>query len=139
MNVTELQIGDLVDYRGQIIKVTSLYARNGSNEVGFGRDDNCWVDGSVLKPIPLTPEILEKNGFVSSSGAPSYRYILDVGEDIFIVVYIFKNINKVRIKAETDNPKHAGVESTHVSRYDMAVHHLQQALRLCGIDKEISI
>ena len=63
MRVSELMIGDYVNYRGQIIKVTSLYDKGGSNEVGWSRKESVWVNADNVEPIPLTTEILEKNGF----------------------------------------------------------------------------
>ena len=63
MKVNKLQIGDYVNYRGQIIKVTSLYDKGGSNEVGWSDKESVWVNADNVEPIPLTPEILEKNGF----------------------------------------------------------------------------
>ena len=119
MKTTELQIGDCVAYRGNYVKVTSLYAKNGSNMVGFTDIEETWVDGSVIEPIPLAPEILEKNRFVYSDlpfiqgwqqfGLTLYRggkgYLINCGENVAMVVNY--------------------------------VHQLQHALRLCGIDKEI--
>ena len=64
MKASELQIGDYINYRGQIIKVTSLYDKGGSNEVGWSDKVSVWVNADNVEPIPLTVEILEKNGFV---------------------------------------------------------------------------
>ena len=63
MKTNEQQIGDYVNYRGQIIKVTSLYDKGGSNEVGWSDKESVWVNAINVEPIPLTAEILEKNGF----------------------------------------------------------------------------
>ena len=61
MKANELMIGDYVNYRGHIIKVTSLYDKGGSNEVGWSNKESVWVNADNVDPIPLTPEILEKN------------------------------------------------------------------------------
>lgn len=58
MKVNELQIGDYVNYRGHIIKVTSLYDKGGSNEVGWSDKECVWVNADNVEPIPLTAEIL---------------------------------------------------------------------------------
>lgn len=68
MKANELQIGDYVNYRGQIIKVTSLYDKGNSNEIGWTDKDCVWVNGRCMEPITITPEILEKNGFIKDSG-----------------------------------------------------------------------
>ena len=108
MKITELQIGDCVAYRGNYVKVTSLYAKNGSNEVGFTDKEGTWVDGSMILPIPLVPEILEKNGIKLQIG-PGGLYQGTI-EGLNVKIYF------------------------NIIEY---VHELQHALRLCGIDKEI--
>ena len=63
MKANEIQIGDYVNYRGQIIKVTSLYDKGGSNEVGWSNKESVWVNGINIEPIPITAEMLSKLGF----------------------------------------------------------------------------
>lgn len=80
----------------------------------------------IVEPIPLTPEILEKNGFegIKEGRFPSLRnYYNDIifqlegikEEGNCKSLYIFKNIPI------------------------LYAHQLQHALKLCGIDKEIVI
>jgi len=122
MNAKELQIGDLVDYRGKVIEVTSLYAKNGSNEVGFGDKEDIWVNGCVLNPIPLTPEILERLGFEWRA----YAVCLS-GEDICLVQC-----------GDYWRAKPHQMSNDTICRIQY-VHELQHLLRLCGIDKEITL
>ena len=126
MKANELQIGDYVNYRGQIIKVTSLYDKGGSNEVGWSDKESVWVNGRCIEPIPLTPEILEKNGFVLKEKemgmygvniAPHYTRD-DVPFEVFCDGVPFAIWFKGPVNIEY-------------------VHQLQHALRLCGIEKEI--
>ena len=63
MQTNELMVGDWLLYNKEPFQVTSLYAKNSANEIGFGSKQDFWVDISNVEPIPLTPEILEKNGF----------------------------------------------------------------------------
>lgn len=122
MKASELQIGDYVNYRGQIIKVTSLYDKGGSNEVGWSDKESVWVNGRCIEPIPLTAEILENNGFT--------RFGTD---------YILKGEH-----FGLDNPS---IPSNYLDNYWLRisiktvhieyVHQLQHALRLCGITREI--
>ena len=119
MKVKELQIGDYVNYRGQIIKVTSLYDKGGSNEVGWSNKESVWVNAANVEPIPLTPEILKKNGFVVESrdchGEPlQYCELVD----------------GLWIDITGENYFEGKLEY---------IHQLQQALRLCGIPREIII
>ncbi len=80
------------------------------------------VSGRDLEPIPLTPEILEKNGFVEHDTWNEWVHYTDgifidftllVGEDDF----------------------HLDIPNTRI-KY---VHQLQHALRLCGIEKTIEL
>ena len=135
MKQTDLMIGDIVDYRGEIIKVTSLYAKNGSNEVGFGKYDGVWVDGSVIKPITLTPEILIKNGFEKIDGVEKaicreYGHLWVCWDGKFLSV-------TDRLNTTT----RGGVEQPHIL-LDIPVkyiHELQHGLMVCGITYEIVV
>ena len=73
---------------------------------------------SLLEPIPLTLEILEKNGF------GEYEYNEVYGDEIEVEV----NLNEWPI----DEGSCPGFSSR--IQY---VHELQHVLRLCGIEKEI--
>ena len=131
MKANELQIGDYVNYRGQIIKVTSLYDKGGSNEVGWSEKESVWVNADNVEPIPLTSKILEKNGFKVTRNISSSRnkdvWSLHVSK--YKIFYITEHHNKkmfpyfwIEIGSNSD------------IKY---VHQLQHALRLCEIEKEI--
>ena len=132
MKVSEIQIGDYVNYRGQIIKVTSLYDKGGSNEVGWSDKESVWVNADNVEPIPLTPEILEKNGFVTNDEQGNWKGYR---------IYSLFNTNKSCIFMLKLYEKDSIVEiSLDMSPYYIVfkfVHQLQHALRLCGIEKEI--
>jgi hypothetical protein len=79
-----------------------------------------------IEPIPLTPDILEKIGFGTER---NIGHIIDDWDGTQIIynswdhnLRIIKNY-KTRLDIETFD--------------DIAVHELQHALRLCGIEKEI--
>ena len=128
MKATELMVGDWVmplkkKLKGIPGKVTTIDGGTGV----------CWIDSedySYLVPcsdverIPLTPEILEKNGLTLSFNGNFFpedkHYVLEISvED----GYIFWTIN--------------GHEYGLMPlRY---VHELQHALNLCGIEKEIEL
>ena len=101
-----------------------------------GKDHVNWVDCEVwdelsmddIEPIPLTPEILEKNGFEYKEGetgmcgveiAPCY-----LRDDVPFEVFCDGEPFAIWFK-EPINIKY--------------VHQLQHALRLCGIEKEITL
>ena len=79
-------------------------------------------------PIPLTAEILEKNGLKNYEEYPEYKI----------------KTNEYEIWVILDEPQNC----VHVEKFDKSiptiyhskisfVHDLQHALRLCGVDKEI--
>jgi hypothetical protein len=82
---------------------------------------------SEINPIPLTPEILEKNGFVNVENAQTSTIMYSFRDSLFrIEVYDF---NHITIDSYyTDSSCDIFISS---------IHELQQALRLCGIKKEI--
>ena len=85
-----------------------------------------WPDVAFeVEPIPLTPEILEKNGFVPDNFSPYYLSIED-GSIRFSEHQYGLYCNILRSYQRYDG----------VCNY---VHELQHALKLCGIDKEIVI
>lgn len=131
MDVKSLQIGDYVNYRGQIIKVTSLYDKGGSNEVGWSDKESVWVNADNVEPIPLTPEILEKNGFVNDRGIYCWR---DENKQI---TYFSKENNRPYCTYSFVN-----IESGCIVVNELPieyVHELQHTLRLCGIKIEIEL
>ena len=95
-----------------------------------------WVREGLLKPIPLTGEILEKNGFVLqvvSAVTKEYHYILGDDTDDMLFVTINKNTGFVKIyycPIET-------IRMIDVNIPRCGVHQLQQALSLAGIKKNI--
>jgi len=140
MNVKELQIGDYVNYRGQIIKVTSLYDKGGSNEVGWSDKEEVWVNADNVKPIPLTQEILEKNGFTEGEYKNYCGYVFYLSVDGFRKIGLtmsYKNnfLWCERIKQNFPN----SIGDKYVIQHLDYVHELQHALRLCGIEKEIEL
>ena len=93
-------------------------------------EDGVWFNGPNYEgaasydrifPIPITPEILEKNGFIYNElpfvqGWEQFGLTLTIGGNGFRI--------------------NCGIN---VAMIIDSVHELQHALRLCGIDKEIVI
>lgn len=150
MKANELMIGDYVNYRGQIIKVTSLYDKGGSNEVGWSDKESVWVNASNVEPIPLTPEILEKNGFIKDANkddrfTDTYHLLVPTGferNSFTIQVSVYKEpIDGVSTLVKCWGwlpPYNRGMNDIHLCSANY-VHELQHAMRLCGIEKEIEL
>ena len=84
------------------------------------------VSSEEIEPIPLTPEILEKNGF--EKHISDIRMFFQHGEyhlSYYIVNKHFTIYNQI--------------DGSLVQRVIVNAHELQHALKLCGIDKEIIV
>ena len=122
MEARDLMVGDWVVYNGDVdyinpIKIegmdiaTGMCVTTDRDDVGF---DGVW-------PIPLTAEILEKNGFEKCRIKEIEYFGWRLNEDFSL------ELNAVDTLMWND---------------DVAIHYvhqLQHALRLCGIDKEITL
>jgi len=120
MKATELMIGDWIMADGVPAQILSLGSKGAT--ITGGLDKACYYDN--MQPIPLTPEILEKNGFVYAD-LPFEDFYEGYGLHIHGGNYADGHSNWYII---------CGIN---VSMNVTHVHELQQALRLCGIDKEI--
>jgi hypothetical protein len=134
MKIEELSIGDWVqDSNGIIAKVRGIenwddgYILNVQTVSG----SICALSATGALPIPLTPEILEKNGFVRKD---KYRFVnidmLSTVEKYGNKYYDYHNIYK---KGKTYRPIRVGADNI---KY---VHELQHAMKLAGIEKEIEV
>lgn len=132
MKAEELMIGDWVCYRGTNIVVTSIYNKGGSNEVGWSEKESVWVNGSNVEPIPLTPEILEKNGFVTKDEQGNWK-----GYRIYSIFDANKNCTFMLKLYEKDSIYEISLDMAPYYITFKYVHQLQHAMKLCGINKEI--
>lgn len=137
MKQNELMIGDWV-----------YNTRNRKNEkvgeIGSGLvmlDHNDLYEYDEVQPVPLTEEILERNGFDKKWHDKSKCYISDQRNDeVTSIVYNHYSAT-VTIEAlpfidvNKENEREQKIEAVRC-RY---VHELQHALRLCGIEKEIEL
>ena len=143
MKATELQIGDWVyvskNFTQKYHKIREL--SNDDNTVlggtyvnKYGVENNSVFQQNDTEPIPITPEILEKNGFKKTK---RYSYIY---KDNYCEVCV-SIVPKIKIANIVIGEPHENV-SINGALFDInmmmtAIHKLQQALRLCGIEKEI--
>lgn len=138
MKATELMIGDylrinrdrLCIKKGTIVEVRGIDANASlKNLIGCATCrplDDMQYEGGIwcdyLEPIPITKEILEKNGFT--------RY----GTDYILKGEHFGLDNPSNPNNYLDNYwLRISIKAVHIEH----VHELQHALRLCGIEKEI--
>lgn len=119
MKSTDLMIGDWV-YRPDCYSKVKEIRENGIIGLDHLRGI---ISFEELKPIPLTPEILEKNGFVYDSEDKLF-------EDIYPRISMLYSQYRL--------VENGGINYGEMSEIKY-VHQLQHALRLCGIDKEIEL
>ena len=121
MKANEIQIGDWVYSTFSKLPCKVMYLK--LHESGYASVETTNVVGvkdiASLSPIPLTTEILEKNGFVVES-----RYCH--GEPLQYCVLV----DGLWIDISGENYFEGKLEY---------VHQLQHALRLCEIDKNIEL
>lgn len=135
MKIKELSIGDWVrhTFYEENVQIVRIYGDGERVLAERGKlSISCHLNH--FEPIPLTPEILEKNGFVKDlKNGEAYKIKLAFSQHLLLfkvgdgccwmfrlVLSLFEDfdIAKVEIKY---------------------VHQLQHALRLAGIDKEIEL
>lgn len=125
ININELSIGDWVEIQGVVKRIDYLY----------GKNNVCDVPIELVHPIPLTPAILEKNGWLP----PRKAIKLDTwwwtnGVDKAIEAYEYGGEWYFTIieQKEIQYRNRVGIGLKYV-------HQLQHALRLAGVEKEIEV
>jgi hypothetical protein len=131
MKATDLMLGDYVKVKpsGMIIKVAAIHQK----KVGYHSCQSKleWVRRDLIEPIPLTPEILEKNGFesiITVFNGLTYQYA-SKNEECRVRVFI--NDKNIATGIEIDS------KVCWLNCDCSFVHELQHALRLCDVGKEI--
>jgi hypothetical protein len=130
MKANELMIGDLINGFGVARRVTGIHGLERPEDDGLLTtmvpgsefpESNLSFRPCYAQPIPLTAEILEKNGFVYDD-LPMSQYFEQYG------LQLYYGGNGFRINC-----------GINVSLIIDSVHELQHALRLCDIEKEIEL
>ena len=119
MKATDLMIGDWVLCDGKPYQVAEISA----GLLRIDAERKLFADPEDVEPIPLTAETLDKNGWKwgESWGA-------------------FVNDNSpIQFEHGTENNRFWWVEHNGLIAPINAVHELQHALRLCGIEKEVTL
>ena len=129
MRIEELSVGDWVKYKEREWQVFSLDKFTG--EVGLWRKDSqITEDVTYIEPIPLTPEILENNGFDKFSECGWRNSAIKC----FLFRYGTKYWDiKINGRNRAYRPTRIRIENI------LHTHQLQHALHLAGIEKEIEL
>ena len=134
--VEEFMIGDWVmsihPAMPRPIKVTEI----GKNDIGY---KNGILHISFIEPIPITPEILERNGFRLKEEGESYtEYVSGDEHSIIALVFYKESIYDVDTVLDCELGFFGGLNRIHHCHVKF-VHELQHALKLCGISKNIEL
>lgn len=135
MKPTELMIGDWVydNYHKSQGKVTTL--TRAILWVGLKDDDHWQLKYDEVQPIPLTAEILKKNGFEEEHGYREIVYLYS--NDFYNICIHLKERNYTNGAYTFSNIDHG---YTHIEELQTNyVHELQHAMRMCNIEKEIEL
>lgn len=136
MKEQDIMLGDWVKCEGKPYRITQI-----GDILDMANDEKSWLAyPEEVSPIPLTLEILEKNGFENDfyeeESVADYHAIrlegytlkYKIGQiDGYLVTWCNGGVN-----VTTD---YNGCVQKDIS----FVHELQHALRLCGIEKEIEL
>ena len=132
MERNELMIGDWV-YRPDCYDKVKEIRENGIIGCDHLRGI---ISFEELEPIPLTTEILEKNGFECKHKGEALKRL-------YWILYVDGGSVKVKVNRGLflfnicGVPFQFGFYVPSVNKHIQYVHELQHALRLCGIEKEI--
>lgn len=127
------RIKTLIDHKDDENAYFKVFLQN--NTIHIGIEDICSED---IRPIPLTPEILEKNGFKRD---PLWHHC-DKDLDNYSISVQLGYANRIEYIKIAEKGKDNVIPSERTKLYlthIKYVHQIQQALRLCGIAKEIEL
>lgn len=130
MKPEELMIGDWVEISGvpEPVVIEEVYGKGAMTNV-------CIAYYDEIFSIPLTPEILEKNGFKSWEHGYIWKERIGIGGQTTsasspIEIIIYEGGHSVIMNPHEGRDFQGSIDN---------VHELQHALRLCGINKEIVV
>lgn len=122
MKATEIMIGDRLAYRGQFAAFDFRVEQVTKHKIGYhvepGESRMHYLRLNEVQPIPLTPEILERNKIRYQFGMPWYQGGAD-------------GVFEFRYRSDDD--------TTEVKKPVRYVHELHHILMECGIVKEVEL
>ena len=148
MKASELMVGDLVQnplgLKGRVRSIKYIPKENADNYGGYFLLELVFSESAQTfpindaRPIPITPEILEKNGFKKLGfDGWEFDYETEGGCLIYEVLWRcdYPKEYHTHLTIKSYYPDFGSFKSFRID----SVHELQHALRLCGIKKEIKI
>lgn len=138
LKINDLSVGDWVEFHRTkgIYIALPLFEKANARVIGThrGAEVSLLVDGkrefiamplSAILPIPITPEILDKNGFEVYDDTARLKL------DRPYALWLFK--------VQEGWDLHLPSREQHINLRIEHIHQLQHALRLAGVEKEIEL
>lgn len=118
----------------QINKVSAVRVEYNEGAIKFEQFTD-WFEEGWFEPIPLTPEILEKNGFYDRNTQWYYKRFWSNGCFDIAVALNYREIEVSKVCGAGTDCEEVDYGSTIAFGSDIYVHELQHALRLCGLNE----
>lgn len=136
LKISDLSVGDWVGVRCgtkiNAFKVEEIRFNNFIHKyVALLNNKAYGLPTTELHPIPITAEILEKNGFVKNGGAYLWS---NKKHRVFVFLTEFSPSVDIEEMDEQFDPISSRIEVS-----QLYAHQLQHALRIAGVDKEINL
>ena len=138
MKLTDLAIGDLILINNTPHKIQAIDSIDAEiladDELYYVGEDRCHSEDKI-EGIPLTPEILEKNGFYDSYAKRYYKRFYSNGCFDIAISLFYREIEVSKVCGAGTDCEEVEYDSSIAFGNDICVHTLQHALRLCGLDE----
>ena len=138
MKLTDLAIGDLILINNTPHKIQAIDSIDAEiladDELYYVGEDRCHSEDKI-EGIPITPEILEKNGFYDSYTKRYYKRFYSNGCFDIAISLVYREIEVSKVCGAGTDCEEEEYGSAIAFGNDICVHTLQHALRLCGLNE----
>ena len=138
MKLTDLSIGDLILINNTPHKIQAIDGIDAEvqadDELYYVGEDRCHSEDKI-EGIPITPEILEKNGFYDSYTKRYYKRFYSNGCFDIAISLVYREIEVSKVCCAGTDCEEEEYGSAIAFGNDICVHTLQHTLRLCGLNE----
>lgn len=138
MKLTDLSIGDLILINNTPHKIQAIDSIDAEvqadDELYYVGEDRCHSEDKI-EGIPITPEILEKNGFYDSYTKRYYKRFYSNGCFDIAISLVYREIEVSKVCGAGTDCEEEEYGSAIAFGNDICVHTLQHTLRLCGLNE----
>lgn len=140
LKISDLSVGDWVEWRGNICTICSIYGATMSSPdevalLGKKIPTSELAFVGELRPIPITAEVLEKNGWSTDGMYATLR----INEYSHLEYYYHEHRLRKYCCSIDEWENHKKVPNITFAVHCFSIHQLQHAMRLAGVDKEINL